>query len=312
MAANIDITPTLLDLVGIEPPADYEMDGVSLKPVLFGSQEPVRNLLFSEMGYARAVKSKDWKYIAVRYPDAVQRRIDQGGKFTNFEDMPPIEKPYLTRNAHLGYNASINNPHYFEADQLYNLKTDKAEDHNVFSQYPEMAGIMQKTLKGELGKFPNRPFGEFAGEPQKPRASKVVAESATVLRESNNEAQMSGITVKGKPAWTSKVRNGPPTLFYLKVKDSKLRNGVFPMVDLEIEYLDVGNTEVMVEYDSTAGGFRKAERFWAGDSGEWKTVTLELDAARFAGKCNGGDFRLGYLSPDSDPMIKSVTVKVVE
>ena len=312
ITANIDIAPTLLDIAGANVPEDYEMDGVSLKPVLLGSKEPVRDLLFSEMGYARAVKSKDWKYIAIRYPDAVQRRIEQGGKFTNFEGLPPIAKPYLTRNAHLGYHASINNPHYFEADQLYNLKNDPAENNNVFAQFPEVAGRMQELLKSELAAFPGRPFGEFAGEPKKPRATKVVAESRAVLRSSNDEAQMSSVQVKGRSAWTSRVRKGPPTFFYFKAADSNLRNGNFPMVDLVVEYLDVGNTEVMVEYDAAEGNFKKAEGFWAGDSGEWKTVTIELDNARFAGKCNGGDFRLGYLSPDSAPVVSGITVKRVE
>ncbi len=312
LAANIDLVPTLLDVVGVKAPKDYALDGVSLKPAMFGDDAPVRDVLFSEMGHARAVKSKDWKYIAVRYPEKVQRRIERGGKFTNFDGMAPIERPYHTRNGHLGYNASLQNPHYFETDQLYSLQHDPAEDDNVFSQYPEVAGMMQKTMKAELAKFPNRPFGEFAGEQKKPRSSKVVLESGAVLRNSNDEAQMSSVKFKGADVWSSKVRNNAPTFFYFKVQDAKLRNGDFPMVDLEIEYLDAGNTEVRVEFDAQDHGFKLADQFWVGESGEWKTIRIELDHARFSGKCNGGDFRLGYLSPDQAPMIKSVSVKLVE
>ncbi|MFC1653204.1 hypothetical protein ACFL3F_05750, partial [Planctomycetota bacterium] len=119
---------------------------------------PVREFLFSEMGHARAVKSKDWKYIAICYPDEVQRRIARGETFPN----PRLDKPYLTRNTHLGYYSASVNPNYFDADQLYNLKEDRAEDHNVFKQNPEVAVKMQKALKQELARFPNRPFGDFA------------------------------------------------------------------------------------------------------------------------------------------------------
>ena len=312
MASNIDVVPTLLDVAGIEPPADYALDGVSLKPAMFGDDAPVREVLFSEMGHARAVKSKDWKYIAVRYPEKVQRRIDWGGKFANFDGMEPMERPYHTRNGHLGYNASIQNPHYFETDQLYNLKSDPAEDDNVFSQYPEVSKRMQQVMTEQLAQFPNRPFGEFAGEAKKPRASKTVMVSGAVLRNSNDEAQMSAVQVKEAEAWTSKVRKNAPTFFYFKVQDSKLRNGAFPMVDLVVEYLDVGETEVRIEFDSKDRGFKLADKFWVGDSGEWKTITIELDDARFAGKCNGGDFRFGFIAPQENPVIRSVNVKLVE
>jgi arylsulfatase A-like enzyme len=171
ITANIDIAPTILELCGAEVPADYAMDGMSLKSVLMGDDAPVRDLLFAEMGHSRGVKTKNWKYIAVRYPAEIQRRIDQGGTFENFEGHPRIDKPYLTRNPHLGYYSSRQNPHYFEADQLYNLKRDPAENDNVFEQYPEVAAVMQAALKEELAKFPNRPFGEFTGEKKEPRSA---------------------------------------------------------------------------------------------------------------------------------------------
>jgi arylsulfatase A-like enzyme len=160
LAANIDFMPTVLDLCGIAPPTDYRMDGVSLKPVLRGSRAPVREILFGELGHSRCVKSKDWKYIAVRYPEEVQRKIDRGEKFNGFEG-EKLDRPYLTRNGHLGHYASQSNPHYFEADQLYNLQSDREETANVFNQKPEVAQRMQQELAKALKQFENRPFGEF-------------------------------------------------------------------------------------------------------------------------------------------------------
>jgi len=161
IVANIDFTPTVLDLCGITPPEDHLMDGVSFKPVLFGSNDPLREVLFGEMGHSRGVKTKNWKYIAVRYPDQLQRRVDAGEKFAAFADHPQIDRPYLTRNQHLGHYASKVNPHYFDADQLYNLVKDPEENDNVFEKHPEVAERMKKKLTEALLQFENRPFGEF-------------------------------------------------------------------------------------------------------------------------------------------------------
>ncbi len=160
LVANIDFAPTILDLCGIKPPVDYEIDGISFKSALAGSQKPIRNVLFSELGHSRGVKTKDWKYIAVRYPEKLQKRVDRGEKFKGF-DGKEIDLPYLTRNGHLGHHASRHNPHYFDADQLYNLKKDPEETENVFEQNPEVAQRMKKELAKALKQFEERPFGEF-------------------------------------------------------------------------------------------------------------------------------------------------------
>jgi len=161
VVANIDFAPTVLDICGIKPPVDYRMDGVSFKTALFGGRDPVRKALFGEMGHSRGVKTKGWKYIAVRYPPEVQRRMDRGEKFAAFEGHPPLDRPYLTRNQHLGHYASRVNPHYFEMDQLYNLKVDPEENNNVYLQYPEVAQRMKQELSKALRRFEGRPFGEF-------------------------------------------------------------------------------------------------------------------------------------------------------
>ncbi|VGO23573.1 sulfatase family protein [Pontiella sulfatireligans] len=160
IVANIDLAPTLFDICGITPPTDYTMDGISFKASLMGSPKPIREVLFSELGHSRAVKTKEWKYVAVRYPADVQAKIERGEKFTGF-DGEKLDRPYLTRNSHLGHYASASNPNYFVADQLYNEKADREETTNVFAQNPEVAQRMKKKLAKELEQFENRPFGEF-------------------------------------------------------------------------------------------------------------------------------------------------------
>jgi arylsulfatase A-like enzyme len=163
LLANIDLAPTLLDLCAATPPASYQMDGLSFKSILFGDQKPLRKALFGELGHSRCIKTKDWKYIAVRYPDALQTKIDNGATFRCFKG-EPMPLPYLTRNGHLGHWASHFNPHYFEADQLYNLKTDPKENANVFAQHPEVGERLKTALSQALIAFPHRPFRGFTAD----------------------------------------------------------------------------------------------------------------------------------------------------
>lgn len=160
LVANIDLAPTLFDLADINPPSDYQIDGISFKPVLFGSKKPLRKILFAELGHARAVKSENWKYIAVRYPNQIQKKIDEGKTFRGFQG-EELTLPYLTRNGHLGHFAAKQNPNYFAPDQLYDLENDPEENNNIFNQNPEVAERLRRELEEALKGFANRPFGEF-------------------------------------------------------------------------------------------------------------------------------------------------------
>lgn len=165
LVANIDIAPTILELAGITPPGDYQMDGVSFRPVLEGSTSPLREVLFGELGHSRCIKTKDWKYIAVRYPPKIQGKIERGQTFRGFKD-EVLELPYLTRNGHLGHYAAAENPHYFEADQLYDLRKDREELNNVYLQNPEAVKQLKSELSRALMQFEDRPFGEFTAMPE--------------------------------------------------------------------------------------------------------------------------------------------------
>lgn len=160
LVQTVDFLPTILEITGIERPVGLETDGMSLKSIIETGTGEAHTSLFGELGYSRAVKTKDWKYIAIRYPEDVQEKIDRGEIFKGYLD-EILYYPYLTLNANLGYYASKNNPHYFELDQLYNLNVDSAETVNVFDQHPEVMVQMRELLSGYLQSFENRPFGEF-------------------------------------------------------------------------------------------------------------------------------------------------------
>ncbi|MEM6911089.1 MAG: sulfatase-like hydrolase/transferase [Verrucomicrobiota bacterium] len=160
IVANIDFAPTILDLCGVPVPPHYQIDGLSFRRAVLGDPRPIRGHLFGELGHSRAVKTKDWKYIAIRYPERIQKRIDEGETFRSYHG-ERMEAPYLTRNGHLGHHAAVKNPNYFVRDQLYSLQRDPEETENVFRENPEVAQQMQRLLSQAARQFEGRPFGEF-------------------------------------------------------------------------------------------------------------------------------------------------------
>ncbi len=161
LVQNIDFTPTFLELAGIKlKNVPSLLDGVSLKKVLRGNKKPVHDYLFFELGYARSVMTKDWKYISVRYDDKKQNRINKGFTFKGWKGKE-LQYPYYTRNGHLGNIASKSSAFYFDADQVFNLIDDPRETKNIFKINKEKAAELKLLLTKSLESFPNRPYAEF-------------------------------------------------------------------------------------------------------------------------------------------------------
>ncbi len=186
LVQNIDLAATFYDLADLSLPREYRIDGRSLRPLLEGSHAEIHAALFFELGYARGVMTRNYKYIAVRYPPDIQARIDRGEKFNGFyspsqgiDERKALAHPYLVKNSHLGHFSSQQNPHYFELDQLYYLAADPAEDNNLLYDtqgcpHPEgslaphvrrQRQKMQDSLRSHLRSFAGRPFGEWSGKP---------------------------------------------------------------------------------------------------------------------------------------------------
>jgi arylsulfatase A-like enzyme len=161
LVQNIDFTPTLLDLAGALP-VTSTMDGISLKNVISGNQtNAVHDFLFFELGYARAVLTKEWKYITVRYDDATQQKIDNGIRFPSFIAGETNTYPYYVRNSSLGYYGASNYTHYYEKDQLYDLKNDPTEQINAFNTNKTVANNLKVKLISKLETFAGRPYAEL-------------------------------------------------------------------------------------------------------------------------------------------------------
>ena len=162
LVSQVDFVPTILELAGASNLPTREIDGVSLVSILNGSSAVVRDEVFCEIGYARGVRTKDSKYIAVRYPKSVYDQIASGGLWKNFNTGEFTEpRPYYTNNASLGYNTSRSNPGYFDDDQLYNLSVDPDEDQNIYETSPAKSYDLKKRLGGYLESINGRPFRQF-------------------------------------------------------------------------------------------------------------------------------------------------------
>ena len=163
-----DFVPTFLDIAGVKKPADYRLDGTSLRPLFSDPKHAVHDHLYFELGNARAVRTLDWKYLAIRY-DAEQ-----------FERIQSADLLRLPRAlAYIGNDKNLSNhlgrrTHFLESDQLYHLAADPLETSNL-SRDPEHARQLDelKSILAERLKSQGRPFGEFVPGPDSVPVKKV-------------------------------------------------------------------------------------------------------------------------------------------
>jgi arylsulfatase A-like enzyme len=145
LVSNIDMVPTALELAGIDPKKEYDIDGVSMLPLLKGSTKEIHKSLFFEMGATRAVIKDGYKYLAFKAPASIKSKLEKNGKkATHICDKPGgrgSESPALKFYA----------KNYFDEDQLYQLENDPFEQTNLHLDESKKAKI--KELKTELKKY---------------------------------------------------------------------------------------------------------------------------------------------------------------
>ena len=160
LVQNIDFAPTFLDIAGVDI-STSEMDGVSLKEVITNNAtEAVHDHLFFELGFSRAIRTKDWKYVTVRYDDATNQRIADGDTF-NGPNGTQVPLPFYIPNVSLGSLSAAAYPLYHVKDQLFDLSNDPYEEVNLFDTQFEIATELRNTLRTELLTFIDRPYQEF-------------------------------------------------------------------------------------------------------------------------------------------------------
>jgi N-sulfoglucosamine sulfohydrolase len=130
LVSQVDIFPTICELVGIEPPEWVR--GRSLLPLARKQAEEVNDAVFAEITFhaayepQRAVRTRRYKYIR-RYERPVLANID---------DSP--SKDYLLAHGLAERDAP--------SEQLYDLVFDPNEAHNIVDSEPEIAAELRARL----------------------------------------------------------------------------------------------------------------------------------------------------------------------
>lgn len=143
LVSHIDVIPTLLDLLGIEPP-DY-LEGTSHAGIFRGEQDPGDEAVFAEINFhtsyepVRSVRTRRYKY--VRNFDRTWLRLNQSNI-----DGSTVKNYY---EEHLGLAERTK-----DAECLYDLAYDAFETNNVADD-PLYADVLDQ-MRGRLVSFMER------------------------------------------------------------------------------------------------------------------------------------------------------------
>jgi N-sulfoglucosamine sulfohydrolase len=134
LLCNIDLMPTLLDLIGADIPAN--IDGRSFLPLLLDQEYEPRDHFFCEQTWhdryhpMRGIRTKQYKYVR------------------NFEDGPNV---YLPFDLHESPSGKVVRNNYYvpnKPEELYDLEVDPLEENNVIDieEYMEIAKLLRERV----------------------------------------------------------------------------------------------------------------------------------------------------------------------
>lgn len=151
---NTDFVPTWFDITDATVPKKYRIDGVSLAPLFTKPDEAVRDVVYSEMGPSRAIRTKNTSYLALRYTKEQIETIRSGNERFITKRMMGLSS---------GVSRARTKPDAFSYDQLYDLSKDPGEMNNLAAnpEYRAQLKTMKRLLTAELKRFDQRPYGEF-------------------------------------------------------------------------------------------------------------------------------------------------------
>jgi len=177
LVSNVDIAPTILDACDAKPLPDMPLDGRSYLPLAKGTPTPWREAIYGEIGFTRAVVTREWKYLAFRLPPS-QIPGPEKGMQQQLAELTKIKKDHAWVKWEVDPNAKI--PHvggppggnflirltmaakppylanYHDPDQLYDLSKDPRETTNLAKDpaHADQLDEMQALLRDFLGDLP--------------------------------------------------------------------------------------------------------------------------------------------------------------
>lgn len=156
LVQSIDIAATAFDVGGAALPDGYTLDGRSLAPLFKGRiPEEWRDHLYLELGSGRAIRTKEFKYIAMRYTKEQVSAIQEAAP----GQLPTLLAPL--KRLGIGTRGSVN-PNFYYDDALFHIKKDSREMKNLSGnpEYRPQLEKMQKLLTQTI-QTTGRPYGEF-------------------------------------------------------------------------------------------------------------------------------------------------------
>lgn len=165
LVSQVDIYPTLCDLLGIEKP-DW-LTGTSLMPLLNDTADEVNEAVFAEVTYhaaaepQRCIRTKQYKYIR-RFGDFekyVPANIDAGGS-----------KDFLMAEGLM--------EHLPPREMLFDLRFDAAERNNLVDA-PEYGDVLAD-MRVRLDKF-MKDTGDFAADGRWPKVDGMILNTQTCI-----------------------------------------------------------------------------------------------------------------------------------
>jgi arylsulfatase A-like enzyme len=107
LVQNVDIAPTLFEIAGAKLAPEFKIHGVSQADVLLGKKEKIRDSVYVEIGYQKAVVRDDGiKYVTVRYPEEIMKDIRENETIYNLSGVkqkkgsnPPFDALYDLKKA---------------------------------------------------------------------------------------------------------------------------------------------------------------------------------------------------------------------
>ncbi len=156
LVQSIDIAATAYELAGVDLPEEYQLDGQSLMP-LFSGESPAnwREHVYIELGDARAIRTKEFKYISIRYPEEKVMRIQKSPSERAMAMLSPLGR------LGIGVRGAAN-PNFWYEDGLYRIDKDPTEFNNLAfdPEYASRLKAMQQLLTLDLESI-GRPYGEL-------------------------------------------------------------------------------------------------------------------------------------------------------
>ena len=126
IATNIDILPTIADLLDLQPHAEI-IDGKSLRPLIDGDTAMQHRFIYYFNNEAVVgLRDRSWKYLTHTY------YTGSIGAFEKFDQLPGFESSY---------------------DMLFDARGVDGESYSLADQYPEILAQMKRHLAGARKEF---------------------------------------------------------------------------------------------------------------------------------------------------------------